>query len=353
MNRVGADLKFSGGKTKLAATPVEALSALRALDFDGVLVRTLDEAFPTLDTVHVRDFAQAAQDLGMFVQAGLGKVNPFMTAELPRVRELGRGSYLSGMVRMAELCAEHGWTEVWTATGGYKKYPGMLCFDRFRTDVDWDTQLEATARFLERIAPPFRDLGVRLNIETHEEITTFEILRLIDRVGEDVLGVCLDPANLMVRGELVPDAVHRVAPFTHMTQLRDALLTPTNSGISRFLMPIGEGVIDWGELLSEVLAASPDLDLVIEGVGATRAEMPLRPDDPAWRAAHPDLTDEDVRALRAIARQHPARTVRGEVPSIEELRRLRPDEQAFTQFITASARNLRAAMAEPQTIPTH
>jgi sugar phosphate isomerase/epimerase len=281
----------------------------------------------------------------MFVQPGLGKVNPFMTAELPRVRDLGSGSYLAGMVRMAELCAENGWTEAWSATGGYKRYPGLFCFDRFRTDVDWPAQLEATAQFLERLAPALRGCGVRLNLETHEEITTFEIVRLIERIGDDVLGICLDPANVMVRGELVSDAVARSAPWTHMTQLRDAVLVPTQSAISRFLMPIGQGVIDWYHLLGQLFAVTPDLDLVVEGVGATRAEMPLCPDDPLWLASHPDITERDIEGLRALARNYPAQTVRGEMPSIEELRRRRPQATALSQFLTSSQKHLRSVLA--------
>ncbi|WP_327085996.1 sugar phosphate isomerase/epimerase [Nonomuraea sp. NBC_01738] len=352
MTRIGADVTFSGGSCLLGADPLAALDAVAELGFEGILVRTADEAFPGLDPGAIGAFAEAAGDRGMFVQLGLGKVNPYMTAELPRVRDLGDGSYLAGMERLIRLCAEHGWTEAWTATGGFKNHPGLLAFDRFRTDADWADQLAATRDFLLLLAPALREYGVRLNIETHEEITTFEILRLIDEVGPDVLGVCLDPANLPVRGELAGPAVARVAPHTHMTHLRDVLLAEAGEGISRFLMPIGRGMTDWPRLLDTLLTARPEIDLVIEGIGGSRAEMPLLPDDPRWWPAHPDMTAADLAELRALAVRHAADAAAGLRPGLDELRRSGPAGPGLRAFLTESLAELRALLALRTPPPT-
>ena len=346
MTRVGADVKFLEGASLLGDDPWTTLVAVHELGFEGILVRTVDEAFPTLDSGAIDEFAQEAARRGMFVQLGLGKVNPYMTAELPRIRDLGGGSYLDGMVRLIELCAAHGWNEAWTATGGFKHdLPAPFCFDRFRTDADWSDQLAAIARLLRMLAPALRANGVRLNLETHEEITTFEILRLIDEVGADVVGVCLDPGNLMVRGEVPDEAIARVAPYTHMTHLRDAVLAPTDDGLARFLMPVGEGVVDWGALLDAVLAADPGIDLAIEGIGGSRAEMVLQPQDARWRNAHPDLTDRDIRALASLADGYAADAAAGRSPSLADLRLERPEGPDYRDFLTRSLATLQEAVA--------
>jgi sugar phosphate isomerase/epimerase len=345
MTRVGSDVKFHDGATLLGDTPLETLATIRDLGFEGILVRTVDEAFPTLDAGAIREFAQEAAHHDMFVQLGLGKVNPYMTAELPRVRDLGGGSYTAGMVRLIELCAEYGWTEAWTATGGFKhELPAPFCFDRFRTDVSWDDQLVAIRRFLQQLAPALRANGVRLNLETHEEITTFEILRLIDEVGDDVVGVCLDPGNLMVRGEPVMDAVRRVARYTHMTHLRDAVLVGIDGGISRFLTPIGAGTSDWDELVDVLLRAQPDIDLAIEGIGGSRAEMTLSPREPFWRSQHPDMTDSDVTELERLVDQYPAQADRGTVECIDVLRARPPARVDYIEFLQKSRDALSAAI---------
>lgn len=346
MKNIGADVKFANGRSTLADSPLATLDVLAGIGFQGILVRTLDEAFPTLDAVDIREFACAAESLGMFVQVGVGKVNPYMTAELPRVRDLGHGSYVAGMERMIEVCAEHGWCEAWTATGGYKQYPGRFAFDRFRTDVSWSEQLAGTGRLIERLAPLLRSHGVRLNLETHEEITTFELARLVGDAGVDVLGVCLDPANVMVRGESVPEAVARVADVTHMTHLRDVIVVPAETGISRFLAPLGEGVIEWVPLLETVLRAQPDVELVIEGIGGSRAEMTILPDDPEWLGAHPDLVCAEIKEVVSLAAKQEEAILKGQAPSLNELRAAVDRRSSLIDFLGTSLDNLRMLLSE-------
>lgn len=343
MNRVGADVKFGEGVSPWGG-PLDSLRAISALGLEGVNVRTLDEIAPTLDRGILTDFAQLAAELGLYVEMGVGKVNPYMTAELPRVRDLGDGSYLAGMQRMIRTCADYGWTETWTAIGGYKPYPGIFFTDRFRSDADWADQLAATEKFLLRLAPVLRETGVRLNLETHEEITTFELLCLIESVGDDVLGVCLDPGNLAVRAEVPLEGIARIAPYVHSTQLRDAALWRTDEGISRFLAPCGEGVIDWDAALDLVLTESPDLNLTIEPIGVVRAEMKLHTGDPVWRAGHPDLTDAALAELNELAAGYQERAARGEAEDIAALRALRP-ERAVDDFALRCAAHLREVLA--------
>jgi sugar phosphate isomerase/epimerase len=63
------------------------------------------------------------------------------------------------------------------------------------------------------LAPVLREQGCRIDLETHEEITTHEVVALISAVGPDVLGVTFDPANVVVRGEDPLAAAQRVAPL--------------------------------------------------------------------------------------------------------------------------------------------
>ena len=59
-------------------------------------------------------------------------------------------------------------------------------------------------------------------METHDEITSFDILRLIESVGEDCTGVVLDTASVLQRGEHPVFAAKRVAPFVRQTHIKDA-----------------------------------------------------------------------------------------------------------------------------------
>ncbi|MGA4538857.1 sugar phosphate isomerase/epimerase family protein [Uniformispora flossi] len=348
-----------------------ALEATRAAGLDGVNIRTLYEVSPTLDAGLLKDVRACADDLGLYLEFGIGKVNPYMTAELPHLRALGRGDYRAAMEAMIAAAASIGVTELWTATGGFKPaYRGLYGTDRFRGEAPWPDQLAATRRFLDLLAPCLRDHGSHLNLETHEEITTFELVRLVEDVGPDVLGICLDPANVPVRGEDPAAAVRRVAPYTRQTQLRDAALffldpepeepgahasgtrrSRNTWGISRFLAPCGEGVIDWADLLVTLADDAPHLSrLTIEGIGAVRAEMTLHPGDPQWRAGHPDLTTAELAELFRLSRDCELRAEHGLIPGPAQLRGVHDDWTAedFTARCAAHLRSVIADLPTPQ-----
>lgn len=335
-----------GHDVKLEATygpPLwpDALAALRATKdagLEGAHIRTLYEVSPTLDRGYLKDVRNLADELDLYLELGIGKVNPYMAAELPHIRALGGGGYLEGQRRLILAAAEMGVTELWSATGGFKpQFPGMRSTDRFRGEAPWADQLAATERALHLLAPVLRETGIHLNLETHEEITSFELVRLVEAVGDDVLGVCLDPANLPVRGENPMDAVRRLAPYVRTTQLRDAALCRTEQGLARLLMPCGEGVIDWRLVLGELIARAPVRHLTIEPIGGLRAEMGLFPEDPLWRAGHPDLTDAELASLDGLADAYAG-------PGLAELRN--GPQPVFAEFTAACAAHLRAVLSE-------
>ncbi|MFI6483127.1 sugar phosphate isomerase/epimerase family protein [Nonomuraea sp. NPDC050663] len=264
------------------------------LGHDGVFFRTILEMSPTLDPGYLEHLREIADDNALYLETGLGKVNPFNTSEEPTIREIGEGDYLLGLRRMAEAARAAGMTELWADTANYQRYDwGLHAIDRFRTDVTWSEQLEATRRLLHRAAPMLRDLGCRINLETHEEITTHELVALVEDVGPDVLGITMDLANVVVRGEDPVAAARRVAPYTHQTHLRDLVLYFTPDGVERQIRACGDGVIDLRAVLKEL---DPRVNLTIENTGS-RDRNGIQLFLPAWQRAHPDLPMADVLEL--------------------------------------------------------
>lgn len=247
-------------------TPVEILGYAHDLGMEGVYFRTVLDISPTLDRGLLREVRQEADRLGLYLQMGLGKVNPYAAAEAPEIRRLGDGDYTRGMLRMLEACREGAdCGELWVACCNYQPdLPGYYAIDRFRTDAPWADQLVAIEKFLRLLAPAARDLGCHLNMETHEEITSTEVVRLVESVGPDVMGITFDTANVLVRGEDPVAAARRVAPYVRATHLRDSILRRTDTGLTRTFSPCGLGVIDWAGLLGALLEQVPDLDASIE-----------------------------------------------------------------------------------------
>ncbi len=348
--KVGRDVKLPSPLRDQAdaqpcgTTVLQHLERAAAAGLDGVLLRTIHEVSPTLDSGLLAEVRACADDLSLYLELGVGKVNPYMTAELPEIRDLGDGSYLEGMVRMITAARDIGCVELWTATAFQKpSLPGIFVVDRFRTDVRWSEQLRATEGFLRQLAPVLRDLGCHLNLETHEEITSWELLRLVEAVGPDVVGITFDSANVVVQGEHPAAAAARVAPWVRQTHLRDVAMFDHPGGQRRYLTPCGSGVLDWSALVRTLLAGNPDLHLTIEGAGSHRGGILVPLEDPRWHASHDDLGSDELAATVGLAGVYAGRVDRGEAP----------DEAAFVagalgdvdEFILRSSAFLRTVTA--------
>ncbi len=245
--------------------PIGSLEYGHELGMSGLFYRTVLDMSPTLDRGELRAIRERADELGMYVESGLGKVNPYANPEAPELRALGDGDILLGFRQMMEACAEIGCLELWSALANYKwMFRGKHAYDRFRTDVDWADQLAASAKFLKRLAPIARDLGIHINIETHEEVTSFELVRLVEEVGPDVTGIVYDTSNPLQRLEHPVWTARRVAPYTRQTHCKDGMLGYGGGGVDYQHRPIGTGVVDYHQILPILAAANPGLNLSIE-----------------------------------------------------------------------------------------
>ena len=344
--------------------PLASLDHVHALGLGGLFFPTVLDMSPTLDAGELREIRARADELGLYLEGGLGKINPYCSAEAPDLRAAGDGDILAGFARMIEASAAIGCFELWVSPGNFKPaYRGRLAVDRFRTDVTWPEQLDAIERVLRKLAPVARAHGAHLNIETHDEITSFEILRLVEAVGDDCVGAVLDTANMLQRGEHPVRAAKRLAPFVRQTHIKDAYVARAPGGLDFQPRPCGAGIVDFASILPVLPGTDRDVNLSLEIAQSTddnrRRPHPrqcIEIDDPVWRAGHPDLTEEELEAYLGMVDAFEARVASGEVESWESYERSRYgypgyEEQPYgfdaaIAFIAESARHVRAVCAE-------
>ena len=301
--------------------PIRSLDHGKELGMAGLFFRTVLDMSPTLDHGELRAIRAHADSLGMYVEAGLAKVNPFALPEAPEVRHAGDGDTLLGFRRMMEACATIECRELWVATANHKgMYSGRFAYDRFRTDVSWADQLEATRRFLHKLAPIARDLRIHLNMETHEEITTFELVRLIEDVGADVLGITYDLGNPIQRLEHPLWAAKRIAPYVRQTHIKDIYIEEVDGGYTYQSRACGTGVIPFHEILPLLATHNPSLNLSIENNEprvnpvAKPRRMIIAMSDPVFLEGHPDLTVGELAAYVDMIQQYRRRCEREAIP---------------------------------------
>ncbi|KGD74873.1 sugar phosphate isomerase [Tatumella morbirosei] len=325
--RLGIDgLKLPEAKKR---GPLASLDHVKELGLGGIFFSSLLDMSPTLDSGELREIRSKADELGLYLESGLGKINPFCSAEAPELRAAGNGDIIAGLRRMIEAGASIGCRELWVSTGNFKsEYPGRLAVDRFRTDVSWDEQLQATSKVLDLLAPVARAHGVHMNIETHDEITSFEILRLIEATGEDCVGVVLDTANMLQRGEHPVLAARRLAPWVRQTHIKDAYTGRAPGGLDFQPRPCGTGIVDFSAILSILSETCPKINLSLEISHSSddkrRQPAPrqsIQIDDPLWRAGHPDLTQEELNAFFTMLDAYEQRVATGEIEDWEQYER--------------------------------
>ena len=311
--------------------PLASLDHVNALGLKGIFFSTVLDMSPDLDSGMLRDIRAKADELGLYLESGLGKINPYCSAESPELRAIGNGDIIAGLTRMIEASAAIDCRELWVSPGNFKAaYPGRLAVDRFRTDVTWEDQLLGMEKVLRKLAPVARAHGVHMNIETHDEITSFEILRLIEAVGEDCVGVVLDTANMLQRGEHPVLATKRLAPWVRQTHIKDAYIGRATGGLDFQPRPCGTGIVDFAAILPILAQVNPALNLSLEIAQSTddnrRRANPrqcIQIDDPLWRAGHPDLTETELEAYFAMLESYQQRVATGEFEDWESYERTR------------------------------
>ncbi len=110
--------------------------------------------------------------------------------------------------------------------------------------TDRPTLSEATAE-LRLAARQFAAEGVRLCLETYEQVATEDLVAIVEEVGEANLGICLDPANTVARLENPRQTIDRAADYVINLHVKDFRFErhPGLVGFSLTGCPLGTGLL--------------------------------------------------------------------------------------------------------------
>ena len=210
---------------------VDVLERTRELDVD--LFQICDYApLLTMSTAEQREVALAARRLGIRIELGT------------------KG------VATEHLIAFLGLAELFDA----ELVRSMVYAPGFRPGLD-----EAAA-LLRGVMPDYESAGVTLALETYEQVPTADLVGLVERVGSDRLGICLDPANVVAALEMPKDAVDRCAPLTRNIHAKDFAFARQEGwvGFTYSGAPMGEGLHDYPHLLAAVAPEARGVNEIVE-----------------------------------------------------------------------------------------
>ncbi|HKU35053.1 MAG TPA: TIM barrel protein [Paenarthrobacter sp.] len=276
------------------------LDSLRQAVDDGFTLVVLNtiaaelsgETEDTLDEV-----AAEARRAGVELQLGLGCAGPAREPSAVR-QELHRA-----LARGLEL----GIKEFFVHTRSVRE--GLVEQGR---SLDHAAQLRLILANLESLTAKARDAGARINVKTHEDLASGEVLRLVQGLDPAVFSIGLDVANLVVRGEDPHAVAEALGPSIRMTHLEDLVLFAVPHGYRRRLCALGEGVLDWDILLGRLLSAGVR-DFTLE---QHRGKFDTPAFDRSWFRYEPHLDAPELGQLARLEVLTRDGVARGDVPPL-------------------------------------
>lgn len=102
--------------------------------------------------------------------------------------------------------------------------------------------------------PLLREKNITLGLENHDRLLAREFAQIMDEVGSDLVGICLDSVNSMGAGEGLEQIVQMLAPYTVNLHVKDFGIRrlPHLMGFQIDGRPAGKGMLNVPWLLEKI-----------------------------------------------------------------------------------------------------
>lgn len=217
-----------------APEPLSLIGAFQATRAAGVdLFQICDYApLESMDAAGLADAAAAARDLGLTIELGTKGIEPERLARFLALAEVFDARLVRSMLY----------------------------------SPDTRPTLVEGAAWLTEALPAYEAAGVDLALETYEQLATADLVGLVERVGSERLGICLDPGNVVARLERPRDCVEATAPWVKNVHAKDFAFArqPGWVGFTYSGARMGEGLHDYAHLRRVVRPHDRGINEIVE-----------------------------------------------------------------------------------------
>lgn len=217
--------------------------AAQPLSLADMLQRTRDlggDVFQICDYRRVLDYTPAqlqqlkalALELGIVLELGTKGIRP---------------EHLAGYLRVA-------------AALGVKVIRSMV------TAPDHRPTLAEAERLLRDQLPAFAAADVTIALETYEQLSSRDLVALVEAVGSERLGICLDPANCAAALEHPLDVIARCAPYVKNLHVKDFAFTRRGGWVGFTLegTELGKGLLPYDAMIAAVRPEERGIHRIVE-----------------------------------------------------------------------------------------
>ena len=124
---------------------------------------------------------------------------------------------------------------------------------------------EAVGIFKE-VLPEFEAAGVKIAVETYEQVPTSRVLEVIRSVASPNQGICSDPANTVAALELPREVIDAVAPHVVNMHIKDFAFSRKEGwvGFTYSGAPLGEGLLDYDYMAGKLQPKERNINQIVE-----------------------------------------------------------------------------------------
>jgi sugar phosphate isomerase/epimerase len=159
---------------------------------------------------------------------------------------------ISNALRLARMM---GSTALRGVVGGFKERPQI------------ETHMQSLARVLKGMRSQIRDSGARIALENHGgDFQAPELKALVEDVGPDILGICLDSGNPLWMMEDPHLTLELLGPYTLVSHVRDTAVWRVPEGVAARWVNMGEGNVDIEGWIRKFVAAQPGMAVTFENI---------------------------------------------------------------------------------------
>jgi sugar phosphate isomerase/epimerase len=135
--------------------------------------------------------------------------------------------------------------------------------ERPQIEMHIDNMIKAVRSIRSRIA----DSGVKLAVENHGgDLQAREMKMMVEAVGTDVMGVCLDSGNPVWMLEDPHMTLEMLSPYAETSHVRDSAVWKVPEGIAVRWVNMGEGNVDIDGWIQKFIKARPGLPIIFENL---------------------------------------------------------------------------------------
>jgi sugar phosphate isomerase/epimerase len=229
-------------------TPVQFLDYLSSIKLTWAMI-SLPPAM-LADDAAIRQVRDHADRLGIKLQLAFGSVCPSARSFNPQL-----GTLEERVSRALAASKIFGASCMRCILGGDPERPQI--------EMHIDNMVKAVRGLRSRIV----DSGVKLAVENHGgDLQAREMKMMVEAVGRDVMGVCLDSGNPVWMLEDPHMTLEMLIPYAETCHVRDSAVWKVPEGIAVRWVNMGEGNVDIDGWIRKFIQARPGLPIIFENL---------------------------------------------------------------------------------------